>query len=156
MDGNCCLAFLIDNNEQVICEVSAFCIVRAKKLMKFMIEDCRANQTAESGVTPKHKSDLPFYKNEETFNYGWDPLLMFKDPAEAAKEAEAEAEKAAAAEKAAEAAAAEADIEKVKTADSDVSLEKAKTEISDVKESESEALHKRGADTSFLDNHKEG
>lgn len=150
-DGNCCLAFQVDNNEQVLCEVSAFCIVRAKKLMRFLIEDCRANQSSESGVTPKHKTDIPFYKNEQTYNYGWDPLLMYKDPAEAAAEAEAEAAKAAAE---AEAAEAEAELEKKKTEatpEGESAIEKAKTE-----ENAEEAAHKRGKDASFLDNHKEG
>lgn len=33
-DGNCCLAFKVDNVEQVLCEVSEFCIVKAKKLTR--------------------------------------------------------------------------------------------------------------------------
>lgn len=67
-DSNCCMAFTVDGNEMVLCEVSQFCIVRAKKMIGFVINDCRLNQTTESGVSPKFKSDKPFYKNEETFN----------------------------------------------------------------------------------------
>jgi len=59
-DGNCCMAFILDGNEQVLCEVSHFCIVRAKKMVAFIINECRAGQTAESGVSPKFKSDKPF------------------------------------------------------------------------------------------------
>lgn len=54
------MAFMLDGNEQVLCEVSQFCIVRAKKMVGFLINECRAGQTAESGVSPKFKSDKPF------------------------------------------------------------------------------------------------
>lgn len=67
-DANCCFAMLVDKNEQVLCEVSEFCIVKAKKLVRYLVVECRANQTAESGVKPLHNSDKPFYKNEMTYN----------------------------------------------------------------------------------------
>lgn len=154
-DANCCFAFMVDNVERVLCEVSELCIVRAKKLIRFLVEECRANGTVESGVKPKHKSEQPFYKNELTYNYGWDTLLMYKDPAEAAREAEAEAEKKIAQE----------EVTKVNTehdanhpsnhpatpnnTNHNHDLQKLSTESD-------KPLHVRGTDDALLDNHETG
>mmetsp|Transcript_43794 Transcript_43794/g.95597 ORF Transcript_43794/g.95597 Transcript_43794/m.95597 type:complete len:137 (+) Transcript_43794:1021-1431(+) len=70
--------------QKILCETSSFCITKAKKLMKFVISACHNNSSLDGqfGFKPHHIPALPFYKNEETKNYGWDEYLGKKEEEE--------------------------------------------------------------------------
>jgi len=73
-DANCCFSFLSNKAATTICDTSSFCISNAKKALKFSIMACH-KAAASSGTFGAGLGKLPsrpFYKNEETKNYGWD------------------------------------------------------------------------------------
>jgi len=76
-DANCCFTFLINKQQQLICETSPFCIQRAKKLMNFTLSTCHANSSIGDKINnnPGYIPEKPFYKNPDTKNYGWDEYL---------------------------------------------------------------------------------
>jgi len=76
-DANCCFAFISQKTQKIICETSSFCIVKAKRMMKFSIEECHKSSLANGsfGAEPSHLPTRPFYKNVNTKNYGWDEYL---------------------------------------------------------------------------------
>jgi len=69
-DANCCFTFLINKQQQLICETSPFCIQRAKKLMNFTLSTCHANFSVADKLNsnPGYIPEKPFYKNPDTKN----------------------------------------------------------------------------------------
>lgn len=69
-DSNCCFSFLLNKQQQIICETSPFCISKAKKLMNFTQSTCHSNFAIgdKFGFKPAYIPEKPFYKNPETKN----------------------------------------------------------------------------------------
>jgi len=82
-DGNCCFSFMSQKSEKTICETSSFCIQKAKKMFKFLVMECHKSAATDGsfGSSPGQLPNRPFYKCEETKNYGWDEYLGEKEEA---------------------------------------------------------------------------